>query len=102
MKPFPPRRRLLLLLVLAVCLFLVYSAAGERGFIRLREMVEQRDGLRSRVLDLQENNVRLAEHISLLRDDQTTIEYLARTELGMVREGETVFILKERPEKNSK
>ncbi len=94
---FPLRRRLWLVLALTVCLFLVYSAVGERGLVRLNIMLEQRDGLRARVDALQESNLDLAEQISLLRDDPATIENLARTELGMVRDGETVFILSDLP-----
>jgi cell division protein FtsB len=94
---FPLRRRLWLVLVLTVCLFLVYSAVGERGLVRLNIMLEQRDELRARVDALQESNLDLAEQISLLRDDPATIENLARTELGMVRDGETVFILSDLP-----
>jgi cell division protein FtsB len=94
---FPLRRRLWLVLVLTVCLFLVYSAVGERGLVRLNIILEQRDELRARVDALQESNLDLAEQISLLRDDAATIENLARTELGMVRDGETVFILSDLP-----
>ncbi len=94
---FPLRRRLWLVLVLTVCLFLVYSAVGERGLVRLNIILEQRDELRARVDALQESNLDLAEQISLLRDDPATIENLARTELGMVRDGETVFILSDLP-----
>lgn len=94
---FPVRRRLWLVLALTVCLFLVYSAVGEHGLVRLNRMVDQRDELRSRVRALQESNAELTEQVSLLRDDPATIEYLARTELGMVRDGETVYILSDRP-----
>jgi cell division protein FtsB len=97
MMTFPVRRRLWLVLTLAVCLFLVYSAIGERGFVRLNRMMDQTDELRSRVRGLEESNVKLAEQVSLLRDDPATIEDLARTELGMVRDGETVYILSDRP-----
>lgn len=97
MIAYPTRRRFLVILALAVCLFLTYSTVGERGFFRLNRMVDQRDELRSRVLELQEGNTRLAEQIDQLRDDPVTIEYIARTELGMVRDGETVYIITERP-----
>jgi len=70
---------------------------GERGFVSLNRMLDQRDELRSRVRALEESNVELAEQTSLLRSDPATIEYIARTELGMVREGETVYILSDRP-----
>ncbi len=93
---FPVKRRLWFVLALAVCLFLVYSAVGERGIVRLNRMMDQRDELRSTVRALAENNVKLGEQVSLLRDDPATIEYLARTELGMVRTGETVYIITNR------
>jgi len=64
-------------------------------------MVDQRNELRSRVRALEVSNVKLAEQVSLLRDDPATIEDLARTELGLVREGETVYILSDRSEEQS-
>ena len=91
------RRKFWLILALIVCLFLVYSVIGERGFVSLNRMLDQRDELRSRVRALEESNVELAEQTSLLRSDPATIEYIARTELGMVRDGETVYILSDRP-----
>ena len=97
MMAFPVRRRLWVVLILTVSLFLVYSAVGERGFIRMNSMAQQRDELRTKVSDLKESNARLAEQIGRLRDDPVTIEHLARTELGMVRDGETVYILSDRP-----
>ena len=75
-----------------LCLFLGYSSLGERGFLRLHRMVNQRDEMRSRVHSLEDSNASLSEEIELLRDDMDTLEELARTQLGMVREGETVFI----------
>ncbi|MDF1524832.1 MAG: septum formation initiator family protein [bacterium] len=92
------RRKLWLVLALAICLFLLYTAVGERGLVGLKRMVNQRNDLRSRVAALEKSNVELAEQVSRLRDDPATIEGLARTELGMVRDGETVYILSHRPE----
>ncbi|UCG38120.1 MAG: septum formation initiator family protein [bacterium] len=86
-------RRLAAIMLLTLCLFLLYSALGERGFIRLNQMIRQREDLKARVRGLEESNARLAEQISLLRDDPFTIEYFARTQLGLVRPGETVYIL---------
>lgn len=97
MKVFPVRKRLWVVLVLTVCLFLAYSAVGERGFIKMKRMADQRDALRSKVRALEKSNAQLAEQVSRLRDDPATIENLARTELGMVRDGETVYILSDRP-----
>jgi cell division protein FtsB len=90
------RQKFWLILVLAAVVFVAYSAAGEKGFIRLSAMGQERDDLRGRVGDLEKGNAELSEEIGLLRDDPATIEALARTELGMVREGETVYILPDR------
>ena len=97
MLAFPFKRRLWVILALSVCLFLLYSAVGERGLVRLNRLMDQRDELRSRVHALDESNEELAQQVGLLRDDSATIENLARTELGMVRDGETVYILSDRP-----
>ena len=81
--------------MLTLCLFLAYSAVGEKGFIRLHKMILERDNLKARIHDLEEDNSRLAEEIGLLTDDRTTIESLARMELGLVKPGETVYIIPE-------
>jgi cell division protein FtsB len=99
---FPVKGRLWIILVLSVVLFLAYSAVGERGFVRFGQMTQQRNDLRLRVRDLRETNAQLSGQIGLLRDDPATIEYIARTELGMVRDGETVYILSERPGDSSR
>ena len=87
------RQRFWILLILVAAVFVIYSAVGEKGFIRLNAMGLERDELRSRVDDLKKGNVELSEEIGLLRDDPATIEALARTELGLVKEGETVYVL---------
>jgi cell division protein FtsB len=97
MMLFPVRRGFWMVLALTVSIFLIYSAVGERGFVSLNRLLDQRDELRTRVRNLRESNEKIAEEIGLLRDDPVTIENLARTELGMVRDGETVFILSDRP-----
>ena len=74
MKIFPVRRKLWLVLTLTGCLFLFYTAVGERGLLGLNRMVNQRNDLRSMVRALEESNVELAEQVSRLRDDPATIE----------------------------
>jgi cell division protein FtsB len=87
------RSKLVWIFCLLLCLFLAYSAVGERGFIRLHRMILERENLKDRIRTLEEENSRLAEEVGLLSDDHTAIESLARIELGLVKPGETVFIL---------
>lgn len=91
------RQRIWILLILILVVFVAYSAVGEKGFVRLNAIGRDRDDLRSRVSQLEKGNADLAEEIGLLRNDPATIESLARTELGMAREGETVYILPKDP-----
>jgi cell division protein FtsB len=47
------------------------------------------------VAALKAENARLLEHARRLKDDPLTIESIARRELGLIREGEILFILKD-------
>lgn len=87
------RRRLVWIFCITLCLFLAYSAVGERGFIRLHQMILERENLKMRIRALEQENSRLAEEIGRLGSDETTVESLARIELGLVRPGEKVYIL---------
>jgi len=93
----PEKRRVMLILVLTFILFLGYSLFEEKGFIRLNRMNVERDNLLQRVHTLKEENARLAEKIRLLGEDPETLEALGRVELGLVKPGETIFILPEDP-----
>jgi len=97
MKLIPEKHRLVLIFSLSLSLFLGYSLFEERGFIQLHHMKVQRDNLQARVHALEEQNARLAEEIRLLSDDPETLEAIARIGLGLVKPGETVFVLPETP-----
>ena len=60
--------------------------------MRARRQYEQ---LARSLDDLKRENARLRDEARRLREDPTAIESLAREELGLVRPGEVVFILKE-------
>jgi cell division protein FtsB/cell division protein DivIC len=60
----------------------------------LRVRRQSRELQRS-VAALKAENARLLEHARRLKDDPLTIESIARRELGLIREGEILFILKD-------
>ena len=75
--------------------YLPLQVFGEQGLVRYRQL--QRE-----LRDLRERNARLARQIrqmrlevSRLRDDDVTLERVARQDLGMVRPGELVFVVEE-------
>lgn len=87
------KRRLVWVFCITLCLFLAYSAVGEKGLIRLHQMIVERENLKTHIQTLEKENTRLAEEVGRLRVDETAIESLARIELGLVKPGETVYIL---------
>jgi cell division protein FtsB len=89
------RRRAIVILTAAVVGVLGYNFVGEKGLVRLGQMVNRRNDLRIRVEELKRNNSRMADEIELLRSDADTVEDLARTRLGMVKPGETVYLFPE-------
>lgn len=89
-------RRVLTFLAIAALVFTAYSVVSERGFYRLGKMMQRRNDLSTTVDSLQKKNAELAGEIERLRSDPVTLEDLARTELGMVRPGEVVYIFPEK------
>lgn len=64
---------------------------GDRGLIDNFRMKERLISLRRANHDLAKENGELKRTISLLRDDLSYVEMVARNELGMVRKGTLVF-----------
>lgn len=90
------RRRSLHLLLVFVTLVLVIDALiGEKGLMESMRARRQYDQLARSLEDLRRQNARLRDDARRLREDPTAIESLAREELGLVRPGEVVFILKD-------
>ena len=64
---------------------------GDRGLIDNFRMKERLISLRRANNDLAKENGELKRTISLLRDDLSYVEMVARNELGMVKKGTLVF-----------
>jgi cell division protein FtsB len=94
--PPPWRRRGVHMLLLFVTLVLVIDAlAGEKGLLESMRARRQYQQLARSLDDLRRENARLRDQVRRLRDDPAAIESLAREELGLVKPGEIVFILKD-------
>ena len=64
---------------------------GDRGLIDNFRMKERLVALKNANYDLARENGGLKRTISLLKDDLSYIEMVARKELGMVKKGDVVF-----------
>ena len=74
---------------------MVDALVGERGFLAMRRASRYYDALSAAVTQKREENGRLTEEVRRLQDDPDAIEELARRELGLIRPGEKVFIVKD-------
>jgi cell division protein FtsB len=75
----------------------VDALVGDDGLIAMLRARRQHDELAANIQRQRVENDRLREEIRLLTEDPATIEDIARRELGLIRPGEKVFILKDLP-----
>lgn len=85
--------RIVLLMVAAV--IIVDGIVGDRGLLARHRAQVQYAELATELSRLRANNARLREEAQRLERDPATIEEIARRELGLIRPGEKVFILKD-------
>ena len=93
--PIRWRRALDYLLLFVTVVLVVDGLVGDKGFMDTMRAREQSAELAGRVQRLKDENRALLERARKLDRDPATIEMLAREELGLIRPGEMLFILKD-------
>jgi len=81
-------------LLLATCALVANALIGESGMLATRMAGNQESHLEDRIAALKADNDALREQARRLREDPALIEEVARRELGMIRPGERVFIIR--------
>ena len=90
------RSRLVRYLIVAVaCVLIVDALVGDRGFLAMLKARQQYRTLESSLARARTENAQLREQARRLREDPQAIEDIARRELGLIRPGEKLFILKD-------
>ena len=89
------RRGLHLLLVFVTLVLIVDALIGEKGLVQSMNARRQYHDLQASLEQLRRDNANLREEMRRLNEDPETIESLARQDLGLIRPGEIVFILKD-------
>lgn len=90
------RRRTFQLLLVFVTLVLVINAlVGDRGLTETLRARRRHHDLVASIDRLKAENAHLRDQARRLRSDPATIEALARRELGLIRPGEVLFIIKD-------
>jgi cell division protein FtsB len=89
------RRALNFLLVFATVVLLVDALVGERGLVATTRARQVADELADKVQRLRRENAALRESARRLKEDPTTIESVARKELGLIRPDEILVVIKD-------
>lgn len=77
------------------------ALAGDRGLLAMLRVRRQHTALAATLARDRAINAHLAEQARRLREDPTAIEEVARKELGLIKPGEKVFIIKDVPAPDS-
>lgn len=91
------RRIVRLSLLFFALLIVVDAVVGDRGMLALLDARRQHSELAAGLARQRVENARLREQARRLREDPSAIEEIARRDLGLIRPGEKVFIVKDLP-----
>jgi cell division protein FtsB len=96
-KPAAARSRRIVhwLLLLVACVIVVDSLVGDRGLLAMLPARHEYEALAATVVHERAENAQLRDEARRLREDPGAIEEIARRELGLIRPGEKVFIVKD-------
>jgi cell division protein FtsB len=90
------RRRVLTYALLLVSAALMVNALiGENGYLASVRAQREYDEVMASLTRLRNENQALREETSRLRDDRQALEEAARRDLGLIRPGETVVIVRD-------
>lgn len=89
------RRVLRLVLALVTLILLIDAMVGEKGVIALLEARREYAAVEQSLFRARAGNARLREEARRLREDPAAIEELARRDLGMIKPGERLFIIRD-------
>jgi len=84
-------------LLLFAAVIILDALAGDRGLLAMIRVRAQYTALAATLAHERAENARLADQARRLKDDPTAVEEVARRELGLIKPGEKIFIIKDVP-----
>ncbi|MEO8522417.1 MAG: septum formation initiator family protein [Acidobacteriota bacterium] len=90
-----PRRSIHILLIFVTVVLVVDALVGEKGLMESMRAREQYREVSASLDAIKRENVQLLEEARRLKEDPQAIEALARKDLGLIRPGELLFIIKD-------
>ncbi len=91
----PSRRTVRYILILVGCIVMADALVGDRGFLALLDARRQYRTLELSLAAARTENTRLLDEARRLREDPEAIEAIARRDLGLIRPGEKLFIIRD-------
>lgn len=76
---------------------MINALVGEKGYLATLQARQQRNEIEASVNALRAENEALADFAQRLRRDPNTLEAIAREDLGLIKPGEVLVTLKDRP-----
>ncbi len=93
----------LILFSLFFFLYFVYIIFfGEKNIFKLIQKERYRSQLKAQITQLERDNHNLQEKIRYLKNDRFFIEKKAREDLGLVKEGEEIYVIVDGKERKNK
>jgi cell division protein FtsB len=96
-RPSRNRRVVQIVVVLVASIIIVDGLVGDRGLLAMLRAQHEYDELAASISRQRAENSRLRDQARRLREDPSAIEEIARRELGLIRPGERVFIVRDVP-----
>ena len=97
MRPGRARRIVHVLLLFVASIIIVDTFVGDRGLLAMLRARKTYDELTLAVSRQRAENAHLRDEARRLREDPAAIEEIARRDLGLIRPGEKLFIVKDVP-----
>jgi cell division protein FtsB len=94
-RPGRSRRIIQFLLVFFAIAILVDGLVGDRGLLAMLRARQEYDQLAATIARQRAENARLREEARRLANDRDAIEEIAKRQLGLIKPGEIVFIIKD-------
>ena len=89
------RRWVHVLLIFVTLVLVIDSLVGEKGLMESMRARRQYREVAAALEAIRHDNARMREEVRRLKEDPAAIESLAREELGLIRQDEVLFIIKD-------
>jgi len=74
---------------------MIDALVGDKGLLAMMQAQQAYRDLEASLAEARSDNVRLREEARRLREDPSIIEEIARRELGLIKPGERLFIIRD-------